>query len=36
MLGLRGNKGEGAAVSADFHHALTQQVLRTERIRLKK
>ena len=27
--------GEGATVSADFRHALTQQVLRTELIRIK-
>src|SRR6266702_5187280 len=35
MLGLRGKKNEGSAVSADFQHALTQQVLRTELIRIK-
>jgi adenylate cyclase len=36
MLGLWGNKNEqGPAVSADFTHALMQQVLRTELIRIK-
>jgi adenylate cyclase len=36
MLGLWGNKdGQGTAVSADFRHALMQQVLRTELIRVK-
>ncbi len=36
MLGLWGNKGEQRlAVSADFEHALTQEVLRTELIRIK-
>jgi adenylate cyclase len=36
MLGLWGNKdGQGAAVSPDFTHALMQQVLRTELIRVK-
>jgi adenylate cyclase len=36
MLGLWGNKGgESAAVSADFTHALMQQVMRTELIRVK-
>src|SRR6266567_7418134 len=35
MLGLRGKKNEGSAVSADFAQALTQQVLRTELIRIK-
>ena len=36
MLGLWGNKGEKrASVSADFSHALMQQVLRTELIRIK-
>jgi adenylate cyclase len=34
MLGL-GKKSEGSAVSADFQQALTQQVLRTELIRIK-
>ena len=31
----RQKKPSGAAVSADFQHALTQQVLRTELIRIK-
>jgi adenylate cyclase len=36
MLGLWGNKGgQSLAVSADFTHALMQQVLRTELIRIK-
>ena len=35
MLGLRGNKETRPAVSADFRHALMQQVLRTELIRIK-
>ena len=35
MLGLWGNKGKAAAVSADFSRALMQQVLRTELIRIK-
>jgi adenylate cyclase len=35
MLGLWGKKAEGPAVSADFQRALTQQVLRTELIRIK-
>ena len=35
MLGLRDNKKERSAVSADFQSALTQQVLRTELIRIK-
>ncbi|MEH2561011.1 adenylate/guanylate cyclase domain-containing protein [Bradyrhizobium sp. AZCC 2289] len=36
MLGLWGNKeGQSGAVSADFTHALMQQVLRTELIRIK-
>ena len=35
MLGLWGNKSEGSAVSAEFSHALTRQVLRTELIRIK-
>lgn len=35
MLGLWGNKGQGSAVSAEFQHALMQQVLRTELIRVK-
>jgi adenylate cyclase len=36
MPGLWGNKGgQGSAVSADFRHALMQQVLRTELIRVK-
>ena len=37
MLGLSGNKasGQSAAVPADFTHALMQQVLRTELIRIK-
>jgi len=35
MLGLWGNKGQGSAVSAEFQHALMQQVMRTELIRVK-
>jgi adenylate cyclase len=35
MLGLRGNKSERSAVSAEFQHALMQQVMRTELIRVK-
>lgn len=35
MLGLQGNNKERSAVSADFQTALTQQVLRTELIRIK-
>ena len=35
MLELQGNKKERSAVSADFQTALTQQVLRTELIRIK-
>src|SRR6478736_1520802 len=35
MLGLWGNKSERPVVSADFQRALTQQVLRTELIRIK-
>src|SRR6201991_648332 len=35
MLGLWGNKAQGPAVSAEFQHALMQQVLRTELIRVK-
>jgi len=35
MRGLRGNKEARPAVSADFQHALMQQVLRTELIRIK-
>ena len=36
MLGLWGNKdAQGSAVSADFKHALMQQVMRTELIRIK-
>src|SRR5260370_24450852 len=37
MLGLwRGNRGEQrSAVSADFEHALSREVLRTELIRIK-
>src|SRR6266513_1557553 len=36
MLGSWGNSGVGqSAVSADFEHALTQEVLRTELIRIK-
>ena len=31
----QGKKTEGPAVSADFQHALTQEVLRTELIRIK-
>ena len=31
----QGKKTEGPAVSADFRHALTQEVLRTELIRIK-
>ena len=34
MLGLWGSKGQASAVSADFQHALTEQVLRTELIRV--
>jgi adenylate cyclase len=35
MLGLWGNKGQGSAVTAEFQHALMQQVMRTELIRVK-
>src|SRR4051794_21773995 len=35
MLGLWGNKRPGSAVSAEFRRALTEQVLRTEMIRIK-
>jgi adenylate cyclase len=35
MLGLRKSKNEQPAVSPDFQHALMQQVLRTELIRIK-
>src|SRR5882757_6324823 len=35
MLGLWGNKSERPTVSPDFQRALTQQVLRTELIRIK-
>lgn len=35
MLGLENDKTESSAVSADFQRALTQQVLRTELIRIK-
>jgi adenylate cyclase len=35
MLSLRANKDERPTVSADFQHALMQQVLRTELIRIK-
>jgi adenylate cyclase len=35
MLGLWGNKGQGSAVSGEFQHALMQQVMRTELIRVK-
>jgi adenylate cyclase len=35
MLGLWGNKSERPVVSADFQRALTQQILRTELIRIK-
>jgi adenylate cyclase len=37
MAGLWGKKkdGQDAAVSADFRHALMQQVMRTELIRIK-
>jgi len=35
MIGLWGNKSERPVVSADFQRALTQQVLRTELIRIK-
>ncbi|MGH6754361.1 MAG: adenylate/guanylate cyclase domain-containing protein, partial [Bradyrhizobium sp.] len=35
MLGLWGNKDEKPTVSADFQRALTQQILRTELIRIK-
>jgi adenylate cyclase len=35
MAGFWGNTSERPAVSADFQHALTQQILRTELIRIK-
>jgi adenylate cyclase len=35
MIRLWGNKAEGPTVSADFQRALTQQILRTELIRIK-
>ncbi|MBR1148616.1 adenylate/guanylate cyclase domain-containing protein [Bradyrhizobium sp. AUGA SZCCT0431] len=35
MLGLWGHKSERPVVSADFQRALTQQILRTELIRIK-
>lgn len=35
MLGLWGNKSDKPVVSADFQRALTQQILRTELIRIK-
>ena len=35
MLGLWGNNSEKPMVSADFQRALTQQILRTELIRIK-
>ena len=35
MLGLWGNKSEKPVVSVDFQRALTQQILRTEQIRIK-
>ncbi len=35
MLGLWGSSNESSAVSTDFRHALMQQVLRTELIRIK-
>lgn len=35
MLGLWGKRAEGSTVSADFQRALTQQILRTELIRIK-
>ena len=35
MLGLGNNKSDNSAVSADFQHALMQQMLRTELIRIK-
>ena len=35
MPGLWGSKAEGSTVSADFQRALTQQILRTELIRIK-
>lgn len=35
MLGLWGNKGQDLEVSAEFQHALMQQVMRTELIRVK-
>src|ERR1700712_5439067 len=35
MLGLWSNKGERPTVSPDFQRALTQQILRTELIRIK-
>jgi len=35
MLGLWGNRSEKPVVSADFQRALTQQILRTELIRIK-
>ena len=35
MLGLQNDKTESSAVTAEFQHALTQQVMRTELIRVK-
>ncbi|MFL6791095.1 MAG: adenylate/guanylate cyclase domain-containing protein [Bradyrhizobium sp.] len=35
MLGLRGNKGDRSAVSADFQRALTREILATELLRIK-
>src|SRR3979490_863626 len=35
MIGIWGKNAEGSTVSADFHRALTQQILRTELIRIK-
>jgi adenylate cyclase len=37
MIGFRGDKqvGQRSAMSADFEHALTQEVLRTELVRIK-
>jgi len=35
MLGLWAKKAEGSTVSADFQRALTQQIMRTELIRIK-
>src|SRR3981189_3686332 len=35
MIRIWGKHAEGSTVSADFHRALTQQILRTELIRIK-